>query len=104
MNSVLVSALLNMLAYAGSIPGHGWQETLNVLPQSTPSFTLVPRFILGLRELYARDLQRCEIDTAFGFGSGFGHGAVSAIMFADGQLGGVERGDQIQMEEWIRDE
>ena len=71
---------------------------------SVPPYTLVPRFILGLQNLYARDLQGrrgSEIDTAFGFTSGSGHGAITwEIMFVDGgQNDGLEEGEEIQMEE-----
>ena len=48
-------------------------------------FTLSPRFILSIRELYARDVQgrRGEgIDTGFGLSTGRGAGR-SAIMFVD---------------------
>ena len=48
-------------------------------------FTLSPRFILSIRELYARDVQgrRGEgIDTGFGLSSGRGAGR-SAFAFAD---------------------
>ena len=70
-----------------------------------PPYTLVPRFILSLRKLYARDLRGrpgSEIDTAFGFTSVSGHGAgASAIMFAEGgQNVGSEQDEEIQMEEW----
>ena len=50
-----------------------------------PMFTLSPRFILSIRELYARDVQgrRGEgIDTGFGLSSVRGAGN-SAIVFAD---------------------
>lgn len=69
-----------------------------------PPYSLVPRFILSLRALYARDLQgRCgsDIDTAFGMSLGSVHGAAtSAIVFADdGQNEGSEQGEEIQMVE-----
>ena len=66
-------------------------------------YPLVPRFILGLRAVYARDLRgRCggEIDTAFGLNSVSDRAVASMIMFADaGQNEGSEQGDEIQMED-----
>ena len=69
-----------------------------------PTITLVPRFVLSFRELYARDLRSrrgSEMDTAFGLSSRFGHSAVgSAAVFADvGGNGGIEQGEEIEMEE-----
>lgn len=60
---------------------------------------IVPRFILGLRELYTHDLQGRQgsyIDTAFGFGSGPGHDSVrSGVAFTDLRVNeGNERGDE----------
>lgn len=71
--------------------------------QCIPTFTLVPRFILNLRKLYACDVRgRCgsEIDTAFGLDSAFGHGAAATtLMFADaGQHEGLEQGEEIRGE------
>ena len=73
-----------------------------MLAQAIPIFTLVPRFILNLRELHARDLQGrrgSDIDTAFGLSSTPDHGPVaSAIMFAEGgQNEGEEQREEIQM-------
>ena len=69
-----------------------------------PPYVLVPRFILSLRKLHARDLRGrrgSDIDSAFGFTSVSGHGATgTTIIFADGgQTEGLEQGEEIQMEE-----
>ena len=69
-----------------------------------PPYTLVPRFTLSLRKLYARDLRGrrgSNIDTAFGLTSASDHGAaVSPIMFVDdGQNEGLGQGEEIQMED-----
>lgn len=72
--------------------------------QFVPTFTLTPRLILSLRELYARDLRgRCggEIDTAFGLTSTCGHSAAaSVVMFANGERQDdvLEHGEEIEME------
>lgn len=75
-----------------------------MLPQFIPTFIIVPRFILSLRKLYARDLQGrrgSDIDTAFGLTSASSHGAAaSTIMFADGvQNAGLELDEEIPIEE-----
>ena len=92
-----------MLVNIGKLPTNGWIILIGMM-EYIPLYTLVPRFILGLRALYARNLQGrrgSDIDTAFGFTSTSSHGAVaSAIMFADaGQNEGLEEYEEIQMEE-----
>ena len=66
-----------------------------------PVFTLSPRFIMSIRELYARDVQgrRGEgIDTGFGLSSDRGAGR-SAIVFAD-----VEQNEGLEhIEEVLRE-
>ena len=79
---------------------------LMTIAQNVPTITLVPRFILSLRELYASDLrgrQGGNIDTAFGLTSVPGYdAAASAIMFVDGvQNEGEEHGEEIQLEERV---
>ena len=62
-----------------------WQTALFNILSVVPLFTLTPRFIVSIRELYARDVHcgRGEgIDTGFGLTSG--RSAVeTAIVFAD---------------------
>lgn len=77
-----------MMAAAAAIPmEEGWIILIGLL-QVIPVFTLVPRFVLSLRELYALDLRgRCgsEIDTDLGLTSQLGHGAVaSMVVFSKG--------------------
>ena len=104
MNSILTVALMNMLSVTANIPTDGWPAILFWTVELIPAITLVPRFILGLRALYARHVRGrrgSEIGTAFGFTSSSGHGAVaSAIMFADaGQNEMLEQDEEIQMED-----
>ena len=72
--------------------------------QIIPPTTLVPRFILNLREIYARDLEGrrgSDIDVkAFGLGSGFERGAIRrTIEFAEHrQNESEEPGDEMEME------
>ena len=103
MNSMLLYAAVTVMFDATRLSISGWWILLGVA-EYIPIFTLVPRFILNLRELYARDLQGrrgSDIDTAFGLTSASSHGPVaSAIMFAEGaQNEGEEQGEEIQMEE-----
>ena len=102
---MLTYAVINVLYYAANVPLNGWPITLLATMEYIPAFTLVPRFILSLRELYACDLQGKrgnDIDTAFGFTSAFGHGtstATTTIVFADtGRNEGSEQGEEIAME------
>ena len=101
MHSFLTAALINPRYSIVNIPQDGWWLLLGIA-ENTPPFTLVSRFILSLRKLYARNLRGrrgSNIDTAFGFTSGYG-AAASGIMFADsGQSDGLEHGEEIQMEE-----
>ncbi|KAG8219165.1 hypothetical protein J3R82DRAFT_4934 [Butyriboletus roseoflavus] len=68
--------------YSGGV----WQGYMLYILAYVPMYTLTPRFILSIRELYARDVQgrRGEgIDTGFGLLSS-GRGAVgTAMVFAD---------------------
>ena len=84
-HSVFLFSFLNVLGASGKLPTGGWQLDLLTILQCVPIFTLSPRFILSIRELYARDVQgrRGEaIDTGFGLSSGCGAGG-TAIVFAD---------------------
>lgn len=104
MNSILAYALIDIMYYIATVPTNGWWIVLTVLPQSIPAVTLVPRFVLSLRELYARDVQGSHernIDTAFGAVSALHNSsALTEIVFADaGQNERPEENEEIQMEE-----
>lgn len=70
---------------------------LLLLVEYGPIYTLAPRFILSMREMYARDVRgRREggIDTGFGLSV-----SAATMMFADaGQNGSVEEVEEIPME------
>ena len=97
-DSVFLFALVDILGTSGKLPTEGWQLLLLFILQSVPIYTLTPRFILSIRELYARDVQgrRSEgIDTEFGLSlSGRGAASGTAIVFVDVEqnemLDGVE--------------
>lgn len=70
-----------------------------------PGFTLLPRFLLGLREIYAQDLQKrrgsnvhTEDNSYFMSASSFG-ALGSVLIFADSEQEGSEQSGGIQMEE-----
>ena len=95
MNSILTFAIIAVLMFTGNVSVDGWQAILLGMMELISPCVLVPRFILSLRELYACDLQGrrgSDINTAFGFTSGSGHGAVASTIM------GEDQGEEIQME------
>ncbi|KAF8135063.1 hypothetical protein EV363DRAFT_1322397 [Boletus edulis] len=65
--AILLFNLVNVLYLFGKAPIGGWQLLLLVALEYVPIYTLTPRFILSMREMYARNTQKPEgIDTAFG--------------------------------------
>ena len=103
MDSILTSSTVSLLTNATTAVPSGWLIFLQSIAQAILPTTLVPRFFLNLREVYARDLQGrrgSNIDTGFGLGSGFEQGAVrSAIVFAGPrQNESEEGGDGMEME------
>lgn len=99
MDSILTYTLVSFLIYAANVPTVGWTVMLLGTMQYIPAFTLAPRFILNLRELYARDVggrDGSDVDTAFGLTSTISHGDASMIMFADLRQ---DEGEQSQGEE-----
>ena len=77
--------------------------TLLLVMEYIPMYTLSPRFILSIRELYARDVEgrRGEgIDTGFGLSSSGRGAVVTPIAFTDvEQVQGVEVIEEIPMED-----
>ncbi|KAF8546119.1 hypothetical protein OG21DRAFT_1502058 [Imleria badia] len=67
--SIFVFAFINTVGISGYLPTGGWKSDLLLILGFVPMFTLIPRFIMSIRELYAHDVQgrRGEgIDTGFG--------------------------------------
>ena len=78
-----------------------WEVVLIAIVTYVPAFVLTPRFVLSLRDLYARDVQgRCggDIDTAFGLTSSGRAPVTSEIVFADGGHNLVEEQGEGQEE------
>lgn len=66
-----------------------------VILEYVPIYTLTPRFILSVRELYARDVRgrREGIDTGFGLSIS----GATTMEFADGQRESSEDVEEIMM-------
>ena len=92
-----------MLGILGIIP-QGWVTQVLMAATNVPLYTLAPRFVMNVRELYALDTEgRCDrdIDTGFGLPSGTGRGVggsttMATIAFAEE---GLENGEDIVMAE-----
>ena len=104
MISVLLFSLFTVLSNSGIQTPDGWLALVTAALEQIPPVTLIPRFVLSLRELYAQETRASNTDAAFGFGSEFGHGALrSPIQFADIRRGGSdEQGEETQMEGWVQ--
>lgn len=77
-------SLMNALNASHIALPRGWQVVLLLALETVPIYTLTPRFILGIREMYARDVRgrRGEaIDT--GFGLSLSGGAVGMAVDAE---------------------
>ena len=84
-----------LLATLREFPTGGWQLISLLLLEYVPVFTLTPRFILSIREMYARDIEgKCggEIDSGFGLSSCSCNTSELPIVFVVGQQS-VELGD-----------
>ena len=97
-----------MLGILGIIP-QGWVTQVLMAASNVPLYTLTPRFVMNVRELYALDtegrLDR-DIDTGFGLSSRAGRGmggstTMGTIAFVEG--GGIgdadDDGEEIAMVE-----
>lgn len=85
---MLLLQLINVLNFAANISTTGWRALVIGIVEYVPVFTLTPRFILSMRQLYARDSRgrggSYDIDTEFGLTSVDGRGVGgTAIVFAD---------------------
>ena len=103
IRSIFLSILINVLGASGKLPTAGWQIIALGNVQDVPMYTVAPRFILSIRELYKHDVQggpRDGIDTGFGLSSaGYGAGDGTAIVFAGAaQSGEPEDLEEIPME------
>lgn len=95
--------IMNLSIALGKAPNGGWQWLLLLILEYVPIFTLTPRFILNIRELYTHDGQGRlgeGIDTGFGLSSS-GRGAVgTAMVFANAEQNeGSDDTEEIRMED-----
>ena len=101
-HSILLFNLINVLSVSGTVPAGGWGVIVLVISEYVPIYTLTPRFILNMRELYAHDMQgrRGEgIDTGFGFSLSSRDAGGMPMVFADvGENHGLEDIEEIPME------
>ena len=84
--SILLFALIDVSSFSAYFPTGGWQLILLPILQTVPIFTLTPRFILNIRELYARDVQGRRgggIDTGFGLSLSGHEAGRTAMVFMD---------------------
>ena len=100
--SVFMYSLINVLANIGTLPAGESQLIVIAVLQYVPILTQAPRFIMGIRELHAHDVQGRRgdgIDTGFGLSSSNRGAGEMAVMFSDvGRIGGLEDIEEIQME------
>ena len=83
----LINLLAGFLVQATVV---GWSTQLLFIITTVPLYTLTPRFVLNVQELYMLDSQdrlQHDIDTGFGLSSGVGHGVgvsttIGTIAFA----------------------
>ncbi|KAI9457051.1 hypothetical protein HD554DRAFT_1830403 [Boletus coccyginus] len=95
--------VVNTLFAWGNFELVGWQIIFVGFVETVPIATMAPRFVLSMRELYARDVRggrRDGIDTGFGFSALASHGTSrSAMVFADGGRRNEDlNGEEIPME------
>ena len=100
--SIFLFAFLKVLSISGDIPTVGWFSLLLPILQYVPMYTLTPRLILSVRELYAHDVRGRRdggIDSGFGVSLSGRGASVTEIVFADvEQNEGLEDIEEIRME------
>ena len=87
--SIVLFNIVNVLDVFGKAPTGGWRLLLLVALEYVPIYTLAPRFILSIREMYARDTRgrREGVDTGFGLGSSGRDATVQTMVFAAAAAG-----------------
>lgn len=92
-----VYCVITILEYAGALPTERWSSKLLTIVQYGPGVALMPRFIISIRELHARELRgACGSGIDTGFGLSTRAAGASVVVFAD-----IEQnrgpGDEIEM-------
>ncbi|KAF8552029.1 hypothetical protein OG21DRAFT_1486496 [Imleria badia] len=82
--AIFLFNLVNVLPALGKGITERRRQTLLLILEYVPMYTLTPRFILSIRELYARDVRRGgRIDTGFGVSLSGSDTEGTAIVFVD---------------------
>ncbi|KAG9310095.1 hypothetical protein JVU11DRAFT_9706 [Chiua virens] len=103
----LLYTLLNLLGLMNLIP-LGWTTQVLMAVANIPLYTLTPRFVLNVRELYACDVEGHggrDIDTGFGLSTerGVGGSPIGTMAFAEGgEIAGLDDAEEIAMVENTR--
>ena len=94
-----------LLATFREFPTGGWQLISLLLLEYVPVFTLTPRFILSIREAFARDIEGgCggEIDSGFSFLSSDCNTSELPMVFMVGQQNGeLEDNEEVRATEEV---
>ena len=98
---VFLNTLIYLLYGLGDIP-QGWVYYVLLVVSNVPLYTLTPRFVVNIRELYALDIvsrRGGDIDAGFGLSSrasrGVGSTTVGTIVFAEvGRTGGLNNDEE----------
>lgn len=93
---------MNVLAATGKVGSALWQVIVSAIAEFVPMYTLTPRFIMSVRELYARDVRGGHgegVDTGFGLSSSGRGAGGTGIVFADVERNeGMDDVEEIPME------
>ncbi|KAG9315411.1 hypothetical protein JVU11DRAFT_4562 [Chiua virens] len=108
---IILLNLFTLLSYTTSIATNDWQFILTIIVQLVPVYTLTPRFIISIRELYAHDVQGERvggIDSGFGLSTLNSRGGVGGPMvFAAGVQSLSEVAENVEADdggnEWMGD-
>ena len=97
-DSFLLRGMINILFATGKIPTQYWQTSLLYIIEYVPMWTLTPRFIMNIRELYAQGEHVNGIDTGFGLVSVSDYvRSRTEIIFAEEETEGLRDVENIPM-------
>ncbi|KAN0081320.1 hypothetical protein V8E55_008944 [Tylopilus felleus] len=85
LDSIQVFNLVLVLSTLGKLPTEGAGWIIATILQYVPLFTFTPRFVISMRELYARDTQGrvSGVDNAFGLSALSGRDTFGTMVFAE---------------------
>jgi len=97
--------LLNLLYGFHMLPKEGWFTILYLPAELVPAYTLTPRFVLSIRELYVRSIENghsSKIDAGFGLSGRFGTTTTgtTTMAFEDSVANiGLEETEEVPLQE-----